>query len=193
MITSKVAVNQAFSEISRVSKSPGDRDNARSHPNTDDGSVNEAVSGDTRTELSAFSTNRLHQFNAEFTSVLKSVRIADQAMEQMQANVEQMQSEVQTFVKMYPPYPPGSEERIEMLKRYSGLRLEIEQLTLPKDLLAGDILTDVRHADIPALSMDATDEEIIAAHEALTEVGPQIGKERSLLAMETEQLIQNVG
>lgn len=140
MITSKIAANQTFAEVSRINKNAaGDAD---SNPKTgSDGSVAaEDLDRDTTTEISSFSTNRLHQFNVEFNSVLKSVRIADQAMAQIEANVEQMESEVQMFLKTYPPYPPGSEERIEMLKRISGLRQQIEQLTLPQDPLARMIL-----------------------------------------------------
>lgn len=140
MITSKIAANQTFTEVSRINKNSADDAGPNPKSGTGRSQGAEDLDRDTRTEISSFSTNRLHQFNVEFNSVLKSVRIADQAMAEIEANVEQMESEVQMFLKTYPPYPPGSEERIEMLKRIAGLRQQIEQLTLPQDPLARMIL-----------------------------------------------------
>jgi hypothetical protein len=38
---------------------------------------------------------------------------------------------LERIVKNYPPFPPGSEERVKILKSISSLRKEIDQLTIP--------------------------------------------------------------
>jgi len=85
-----------------------------------------------------------------------NIRIADKAMEGINTDIiAKMKKQLETIVKMYPPFPPGSEERIKFLKEYSGLRKQIEQLTIPPDYqLAQKILSD------PAQATDAGDQTI---------------------------------
>ena len=139
MITSKIAANQAFSQVSRMTKSDealrptSGRDDAIKTPK------GESIDG-IKAEISTFSSHPLQQFNTEFNAVVKSIRIADKAMGEIEANVEQMESEVEMFLKQYPPYPPGSEDRIKYLSRFAMLRKQIDQLTIPPDAGARSIL-----------------------------------------------------
>ena len=139
MITPKIAANQAFSQLNRVHK----HDELQRHQNAGDGSPktssSDAIDG-VRADISAFSTHPIQQFNAEFNAVVKSIRIADQAMDEIGANIEQMESEVQMFLKQYPPYPPGSEERSELLNHFAALRKQIDRLTFPPDPFARRII-----------------------------------------------------
>ena len=146
MITPKIAANQAFSQLNQVYK----QDAQQRHSHTAEGKGNhsggEAVDG-VRAEISAFSTHPIQQFNAEFNAVVKSIRIADQAMAEVGANIEQMESDIQMFVKQYPPYPPGSEERSELLNNFAALRKQIDQLTFPPDPLAQQIIGKVESGE----------------------------------------------
>ncbi|KJS30355.1 MAG: hypothetical protein VR64_16815 [Desulfatitalea sp. BRH_c12] len=140
MSISDIVLSQTFAEVARVTKK-------NSHdvlPHTDVSPEALKVTGgskvDVKAEISSYASNSLQKFNLQFNSLLKSIRIADQTMESVQAHIGQMHSEVQAFLKTYPPYPPGSEERIEKLQLIAGIRQQIERLILPQDHFAGLIL-----------------------------------------------------
>lgn len=141
MITPKIAANQAFNQVNRIHKYD---DEQRQH--STGGKRNSTLAGDAvdgvQAQFNAFATHPIQQFNTEFNSVLKSIRIADQAMAEIGANIEQMESEVQMFVKQYPPYPPGSDERQQLLNRFAALRKQIDRLTFPPDPFAQKIIGD---------------------------------------------------
>ncbi len=140
MITPKIAANQAFSQMNNVHKHDDQLRRQRAGDGTQqsygDGDAIEGV----KAEISAFSTHPIQQFNAEFNAVVESIRIADQAMDEIGANIEQMETEVQMFVKQYPPYPPGSEERTELLNHFAALRKQIDRLAFPPDQVAREIM-----------------------------------------------------
>ena len=139
MITSKIAANQAFAQVNRLHKG---EDNSRQNQGNDDAIKTpggETIDG-IKAEISSFSAHPLQQFNAEFNAVVKSIRIADKAMGEIETNIEQMESEVEMFLKQYPPYPPGSEDRIRYLSRFAMLRKQIDQLTIPPDTGARNII-----------------------------------------------------
>jgi hypothetical protein len=75
-------------------------------------------------------------------SVAQSARIADHAMEDIGKTVGDMKNTVDRIMKNYPPFPPGSEERIRLLRSYAELRKQIDQLTVPPDDGARQIMAD---------------------------------------------------
>ena len=219
MITSKIAANQAFTQINKLYK--GD-ENARQPYRSDDvikTPKGEAVDG-IKADISPFSANPLHQFNAEFNAVVKSIRIADKAMDDIAANVEQMESEVEMFLKQYPPYPPGSEDRIKYLSRFALLRKQIDQLTIPPDDGAQYILgstnaglaknwdveigghrtgqtirrqpvhTGGEGLGLPEISINSSDEQVVAMHKALGAARQTIQQRRGQLAEDAERVIR---
>lgn len=220
MITSKIAANQAFTQINKLTKSD---DASRYRSNSDE--VIKTPKGETVdgviTEISAFSANPLQQFNAEFNAVVKSIRIADKAMGEIEANVEQMESEVEMFLKQYPPYPPGSEDRIKYLSRFAMLRKQIDQLTIPPDAGARSIIGasqsgqpnawDIEisgqrlgkslrrqpvHAGpeglaLPEISTESSDEQIAGLQKALGQARRTIKHRRIGLAEDASQVIRS--
>ncbi len=138
MITPKIAANQSFGQLNRLHK----HDEQQRHHAAGQGRSETQDVDAVNTQISAFSTHPIQQFNAEFNAVVKSIRIADQAMAEISANIEQMESEVQMFVKNYPPFPPGSEERLQLLSQFTALRKQIDQLTFPPDPFAQQIIGD---------------------------------------------------
>ena len=139
MITPKIAANQAFSQLNRVHKHDDQLRYQSGGESAQNTSANDAIDG-VKAEISTFSTHPIQQFNAEFNAVVKSIRIADQAMEEIGANIEQMETEIQMFVKQYPPFPPGSEERSELLNHFAALRKQIDRLTYPPDPFARELI-----------------------------------------------------
>ncbi len=221
MITSKIAANQTFAQVSRMNK--GD-DSSRQNTGSEEvikTSSGEAIEG-IKAELSTFSAHPLHQFNAEFNAVVKSIRIADKAMGEIETNIEQMESEVEMFLKQYPPFPPGSEDRINYLSRFAMLRKQIDQLTYPPDAGAQAIMgqspngqsidweieiggnkigKSIRHQPVhagkgglglPEISLQATDDQIIGLKKALGSARQQIKLYRSELAEDAIQVIRSV-
>jgi len=65
--------------------------------------------------------------------VAESVRQADSTMQEIGSTVDKMKGSLEGIIKNYPPFPPGSEQRVKALKDFAGLREEIEKLTLPPD------------------------------------------------------------
>ncbi len=221
MITSKIAANQTFAQVSRMNK--GD-DSSRQNTGSEEvikTSSGEAIEG-IKAELSTFSAHPMHQFNAEFNAVVKSIRIADKAMGEIETNIEQMESEVEMFLKQYPPFPPGSEDRINYLSRFAMLRKQIDQLTYPPDAGAQAIMgpsahgqssdweieiggnkigKSIRHQPVhagrgglglPEISLQATDDQIIGLKKALGSARQQIKQYRTELAEDAIQVIRSV-
>ena len=141
MITPKIAANQAFTQLNRIHKYDDEQRQHGAGSKSNGPSGYDAVDA-VKAQFSVLATHPMQQFNTEFNSVVKSIRIADQAMAEIGANIEQMESEVQMFVKQYPPYPPGSEERLQLLNRFAALRKQINRLTFPPDPFAQKIIGD---------------------------------------------------
>ena len=62
------------------------------------------------------------------------IQVADQAMEEIDQELQQAKKDLIEIRKMFPPYPQGSEERAELLNSYKSLRLQIDQLTFPPEI-----------------------------------------------------------
>lgn len=79
--------------------------------------------------------NRTYQALAETTvkknQVADSVRQADSAMREVGRTVDKMKGTLEGIIKNYPPFPPGSEQRVKALKNFASLRQEIEKMTFP--------------------------------------------------------------
>lgn len=58
--------------------------------------------------------------------------------------LERIKANLDGINKFFPPYPPGSEERVRLLKSYVAFRLLIERLTIPPDVMD---ITDVKASE----------------------------------------------
>jgi len=71
------------------------------------------------------------------------IRTADAAMAEIGQKLGEMKAVVQVIVKQFPPFALDSQERIEFLNNISGLRRQIEALTIPApDKPYGAMLAD---------------------------------------------------
>lgn len=81
--------------------------------------------------------------SAVISHIAWNISVADKTIGHINDLVSKMKANLTSIVKMYPPYPPGSQERARILKSYIGLRREIEQLTIPPEYqLARKILSN---------------------------------------------------
>jgi hypothetical protein len=69
--------------------------------------------------------------HARDNAAAKTIRTSDEAMKAVGDTLQRMSSELEAIVKNYPPFPPGSEERLHRLRAYAGLRDMIDRLTIP--------------------------------------------------------------
>jgi hypothetical protein len=69
----------------------------------------------------------LIKFNDRLNSVAKDQR----AFEKVNDYIEQMKAQLGRIIKQFPPFPPGSEDRIRALRAYAYFRKVIDQLTIP--------------------------------------------------------------
>jgi hypothetical protein len=77
--------------------------------------------------------NRLTAQTDRPYTVAASIRTMDQTMETVGTTVYAMKKELEVVLKNYPPFPPGSQERVKQLRRFAGLRTMIDRLTVPSD------------------------------------------------------------
>jgi hypothetical protein len=96
---------------------------------------------------------RAHQsINAGLGHVARNIRVADVTMKMISDYIDQMREQLEIVVKNYPPFPPGSEERVRMLRTFNSFRKQIDQLTIPpRDDGARKIMAD------PSVVPDAGD------------------------------------
>lgn len=73
----------------------------------------------------------IEQMHAKLNELVKGVRQTNEQLNKAADQVAQMQGNLMTIVKNYPPYPIESMERRELLMSYMSLRKEIEGLMIP--------------------------------------------------------------
>lgn len=64
-------------------------------------------------------------------SLLQETRDRDNELSATAREVERVAGKVAAVVKMYPPYPSGSRERMDLINQITGLRKQIEALEVP--------------------------------------------------------------
>lgn len=76
--------------------------------------------------------NKLENTNAQYHDLAQQIRDVKETMESIGVNLSEMRDALESIVKIFPPYPPGSSERIEALRQFTALRNMIDQLTAPQ-------------------------------------------------------------
>lgn len=75
--------------------------------------------------------NKLEATNSRTQEIAQQIRQVNQTIETIDSHLSDMRTKLEGIVKIYPPYPPGSTERIEALRQFSALRKMIDRLTRP--------------------------------------------------------------
>lgn len=82
-------------------------------------------------------------YREQMNAAALQIRSADAAMADIGQKLGEMKAVAQVIVKQFPPFALDSQERIEFLNTISGLRRQIEALTLPApDKPHGAMLAD---------------------------------------------------
>ena len=94
-------------------------------------SSKKSISGLADSFTGRFGIDTLETIYSRLNSAARTIRIADKNMEKIEIYIDKMKAELQRLIKNYPPFPPGSEERVKRLKSVNAFRKLIDQLTIP--------------------------------------------------------------
>jgi flagellin-like hook-associated protein FlgL len=118
----------------------------------------EDPSGGVKVSQKVASLDDLHALNAFLNSVAMRIRVADNTMGKIETIIDRMKEELGRIIKNYPPFPPGSEERVKFLRSFKALRQEIDQLSFSTtDEAASKITAD------PAVASQAGDSNAVTS------------------------------
>ena len=79
-----------------------------------------------------------------------SIGVADQVMGEIYESLQEAKRDLSEIIKIFPPYPHGSEERAELLNSYRSLRLQIDKMVFPPENdMAAQILGGDKDGSLP--------------------------------------------
>ena len=132
MITSKTSIDQMYPELTPIRKNTDiASQNTNSSKNTN-GSGAEATAS-VKINVSLFEFAIPQSARSAVNMVAASVRRANRAMLEIEKQIDRMKDRLIKHIKNFPPFLPGSEERVKLMKRFSMFRRQIDQLTFPPD------------------------------------------------------------
>jgi hypothetical protein len=152
-----------------------------------------------------FVFDALDLIKSRLNAIAERIRVADKTIESVENYIDKMKAELGRIIKNYPPFPPGSEERVKLLKSYISLRKQIDQLTIPppsnefniKIVSDSEFIPEAGDWDgftgpdginIPDLSEDANNEDIVTSIAALETAKEMILKRREEIAGQAEKM-----
>ena len=84
-----------------------------------------------------FSSRNHHEFpelqkiNDSWNAIAQKKRTHDSILNKVEDYIDRMKAQLETILKNFPPFPPGSEGRIQLLRNYAAFRKLIDTLTIP--------------------------------------------------------------
>jgi hypothetical protein len=73
----------------------------------------------------------LQKINESWNDIAQKKRIHDKLLNEVEDYVDRLKAQLERIIKNFPPFPPGSEERIQLLRSFAAFRRLIDQLTIP--------------------------------------------------------------
>jgi hypothetical protein len=145
--------------------------------------------------------DKMQSDNSARNEIASSIKSADTTMGEIGTKIDSMKATLQIIVKNFPPYPPGSDERIKFLRNFNSLRQQIDEMSVPRPTETGTIAiklqglnTGPAGLNIPALvdsAPEATDRQIYRAINNLDTARNTLDLSRAGLASEAATLIAN--
>ena len=118
-----------------------------------------------------------------------SIRDSDRAAREAGQKLDRLKEPLQTIVKNFPPFSPEDKERMNLLRSYTALRKEIDQLTLPPPPA---VIEARRLAPLPEpLPMNVDDSQIADHLDKLDAAGRALGAFRGEIAAGTGAFLQD--
>lgn len=75
--------------------------------------------------------NDLQNNKEAVNDLAKSVRDVAKFIDKVADRLDKMADSLKEIVKNFPPFPPGNEDRLRLLKSYNSLRQQIDSMTFP--------------------------------------------------------------
>jgi hypothetical protein len=128
-------------------------------------------------QLNHIQLNQLQASNTASVSISKEIRKVNHSLDSIDAHLHQMQASLESIVKIFPPYPPGSSERIDALRQFSAFRKMIDQIAQPPhadglENILGDPDNSPAAGDWSYRKGHGGDDELIIRHQPVY-IGPQ--------------------
>ncbi len=73
----------------------------------------------------------LQKINDSWNSIAQNERAHGKMLNEIEDYIDRMKAQLERIIKNFPPFPPGSGERIRLLQNFSAFRKLIAQLTIP--------------------------------------------------------------
>jgi hypothetical protein len=73
----------------------------------------------------------LQKINESLNEAAQKHQTRGKILKGLESYVERLKAQLERIIKNFPPYPPGSEDRIALLRGYVGFRKLIDELTIP--------------------------------------------------------------
>ena len=117
-------------------------------------------------------------------SVAINLRQTNEGIKAINSLVDQMKASLDKIIKNYPPFPPDSKARQELLMSYSGLQKQILSMMVPPPVqpvrdkvqhLWENLTNGKETVQTPALSTNSPDSHVKAAAQQLDAVSNQLG------------------
>ena len=124
------------------------------------------------------------QVKAELNGLAKNIRSQGETLIKINDFVEGMKEKLNKIVKNYPPFPPDSPERMELLKSFTALRKEIERMTFPAE--------DKNYPELPLVTQSSTDSEVAAAMTDLDGVAEEVNKRQEYLDLAIREIASSL-
>jgi len=165
-----------------------------------------------------FTPERLEAIHAKLSNIAQRIRSDDRTTEGIETFIDKMKARLKTILKQYPPFPPGSEERVRLLRSFNAFRKQIDQLTIPprekfaEMVMAGQnvfgesesngeteeaqsqkVNPAPQYPNIPEIGEKASDDEVAAVLENLDAFGEMVGQRRAELAADAVTIGQFLG
>jgi hypothetical protein len=93
----------------------------------------------------------------QLTETARKLQERDKNLGQIERAVSSVKKDLIRMVRTLPPFPPGSQERVRILKGYIGLRKLIEALTIPPEV---DPIKFREGIHLPELTEKASNQEV---------------------------------
>ena len=135
-----------ISGISSFASHPDQMKKDNAHKNAQAGIKKTSAGGEEKKQVRDAASQSKPRFNSEDLH-----KAAQQTKEQIEDYMTRVKSQSSGTEKFYPPFPPGSEGRIQMLKNFPVFREQIERLSAsPTNADFGEMKSDGRIQDLQA-------------------------------------------
>lgn len=178
------------------------------------GSQEASMSALSREHRARLSSSKLDAIHSRLNGIVQRIRLADRTTATIETFIDRMKARLKTILKQYPPFPPGSEERVRLLRSFNAFRKQIDQLTIPprEDFVkmverntkafadsGGYGVSELVHTEevhrstkrfnIPEIREDASDHEVLVVLENLDAFSEIVRQRQAELKEDTATII----